>query len=104
MTPTAASYSTSLSSDTSSGTGLSVKLRSHGVTINNFGILHGPAIVSDSSVELHPGDSVSFEWRASGGSDAYDVIGYLVDEIPAISRRFLTRQAQMLTPLLLGQR
>ena len=80
MTPSAASYSTSLSSDTSSGTGLSVKLRSHGVTINNFGILHGPAIVSDSSVELHPGDSVSFEWRASGGSDAYDVIGYLVDE------------------------
>jgi flagellin-like hook-associated protein FlgL len=23
---------------------------------------------------------VSFEWRASGGADAYDVIGYLVDE------------------------
>jgi flagellin-like hook-associated protein FlgL len=80
MTPTAASYSTSLSSDTSSGTGLSVKLRSYDVRVDRFGILHGPAIVSDSSVELHPGDSVSFEWRASGGDDAYDVIGYLVDE------------------------
>ena len=27
-----------------------------------------------------PGDSVSFDWQATGGSDAYDVIGYLVDE------------------------
>ena len=42
--------------------------------------MHGPAIVSDSSVKLNPGDSVSFEWRATGGGDAYDVIGYLVDE------------------------
>lgn len=80
MTPSAANYSTELSSDTSSGSGLSVKLRSHNVTINSYGILHGPSIVSDSSVELHPGDSISFEWRASGGADAYDVVGYLVDE------------------------
>ena len=80
MTPSRASYSTELSSDTSSGSGLSVKLRSYSVTVDSYGILHGPAIVSDSTVKLHPGDSVSFEWRASGGQDAYDVIGYLVDE------------------------
>ena len=48
--------------------------------MDSFGIVHGPAIVSDSSVRLNPGDSVSFEWRATGGEDACDVIGYLVDE------------------------
>ena len=95
MTPTAASYSTSLSSDTSSGTGLSVKLRSYDVRVDRFGILHGPAIVSDSSVELHPGDSVSFEWRASGGDDAYDVIGYLGQNTGHIEE--IQRQARMLT-------
>lgn len=80
MTPSSGSYETALSTDTSTGAGLSVRLRSTGITVDGYGIVHGPAIVSDSSVELHPGDSVSFQWRASGGDDAYDVIGYLVDE------------------------
>jgi flagellin-like hook-associated protein FlgL len=80
MTPSSASYNTNLSTNTSSGSGLSVRLQSTGITVDGYGIVHGPAIVSDSSVDLDPGDSVSFEWRASGGEDAYDVIGYLVDE------------------------
>ena len=80
MTPSSATYQTDLSTETSSGSGLSVRLRSTGVSVNGYGIVHGPSIVSDSSVQLHPGDSVSFEWRATGGGDAYDVIGYLVDE------------------------
>ena len=80
MTPNSATYQTELSTETSSGSGLSVKLRSTGVSVTGYGIVHGPSIVSDSSVQLHPGDSVSFEWRATGGDDAYDVIGYLVDE------------------------
>ena len=80
MTPGSATYQTELSTETSSGSGLSVRLRSTGVSVDSFGIVHGPAIVSDSSVKLNPGDSVSFEWRATGGEDAYDVIGYLVDE------------------------
>ena len=80
MTPSSATYRTKLSTETSSGSGLSVRMRSTGVNVNGYGIVHGPAIVSDSSVKLNPGDSVSFEWRATGGGDAYDVIGYLVDE------------------------
>ena len=80
MTPNRATYQTELSTETSSGSGLSVRLRSTGVNVTGYGIVHGPSIVSDSSVQLHPGDSVSFEWRATGGADAYDVIGYLVDE------------------------
>ncbi len=80
VAPSSATYQTTLSNDTSSGSGLSVKLRSTGVSIINYGILHGPAITSDSSVKLDVGDSVSFEWKAAGGGDAYDVIGYLVDE------------------------
>ena len=83
MTPNSASFSTALSSETSSGSGLSVKLLSDDVQFaggDGYGILHGPAIVSDSSVELDIGDSISFEWKAEGGEDAYDVIGYLVDE------------------------
>ena len=80
MTPNNATYQTELSTETSSGSGLSVKLRSTGVSVTGYGIVHGPSIVSDSSVQLHPGDSVSFEWRATGGDDAFDFIGYLVDE------------------------
>ena len=83
MTPDSANYSTTLSNETSSGSGLSVKLLSNGVQFaggDGYGILHGPAIVSDSSVKLDIGDTVSFEWKAEGGADAYDVIGYLVDE------------------------
>ena len=83
MTPSSANYSTTLSNETSSGSGLSVKLLSNGVQFaggDGYGILHGPAIVSDSSVKLDIGDTVSFEWKAEGGADSYDVIGYLVDE------------------------
>ena len=48
--------------------------------MQGFGILHGPYLVSNDAITLKPGDSVSFDWQATGGSDAYDVIGYLVDE------------------------
>jgi flagellar hook-associated protein FlgK len=43
------------------------------------GVVHGPALVSDSSVILKAGDTVSFDWQALGGADAYDVYAYLVD-------------------------
>ena len=35
---------------------------------------------SQTSVKLEKGDEIAFDWRALGGSDAYDVMGYLVDE------------------------
>jgi flagellar hook-associated protein FlgK len=79
-------YSAVLSSSNStiSGSGKSVELSS---TIDNViqtptgqgGVVHGPALVSNSSVILQAGDTVSFDWKAQGGNDAYDVYAYLVD-------------------------
>jgi len=79
-------YTSVISSDNSTlgGSGSSVQLSSvlNGV-INTpediGGVVHGPALVSNSSVILNVGDTVSFDWKASGGSDAYDVYAYLVD-------------------------
>ena len=34
---------------------------------------------SDNTVFLRSGDKVSFDWKAAGGSDAYDVYGYIVN-------------------------
>ena len=41
-------------------------------------ILRGPAVVSNSSVYLQSGDTVSLDWSATGSGDHYDVFGYLV--------------------------
>jgi len=77
-------YTTVVSSNNSTGSGSSVELSSvlNGV-INTpsgkGGVVHGPALVSNSSVILKAGDTVSFDWQAQGGSDAYDVYAYLVD-------------------------
>ena len=78
--PSSANYAARLSNNSPDGGGLSVQLQSTGVSVQGFGILHGPYLVSNEAMNLKPGDSVSFDWQATGGSDAYDVIGYLVDE------------------------
>ena len=80
------SYTAVISSINSSlsGSGTSVELSS---VLNNVantpfgkgGVVHGPALVSNSSVILKAGDTVSFDWQAQGGADAYDVYAYLVD-------------------------
>jgi flagellin len=78
------SYSVALSNDTPTGQGLSVKLSSSlGGVVNTpagiGGVVHGPALTSNSSVLLNAGDVISFDWKAAGGGDAYDVSAYLVD-------------------------
>ena len=78
--PNSASYVAKLSTETSTGSGLSVQLQSNAQLQNGYGILHGPYLVSNEAVTLKAGDSVGFDWRATGGSDAYDVVGYLVNE------------------------
>lgn len=81
----AGSYTTKLSTETPSGSGLSVQLSSSLSGVVNTpspgigGVVHGPAILSNSSVELNPGDKISFDWKASGGADAFDVMAYLLD-------------------------
>src|SRR5574344_1984566 len=56
-----------------------LRLYSTGVNVNYGDILHGPYVVSDSTVTLSSGDSVSFRWKAQGGGDAYDIYAYLLN-------------------------
>lgn len=51
-----------------------------GSSTPGFHVARGPYVVSQESVSLEVGDSVSFEWYGLGGGDAYDVYGYLVNE------------------------
>ncbi|GJF11748.1 hypothetical protein NGTWS0302_00270 [Mycolicibacterium cyprinidarum] len=46
---------------------------------NSGGVAHGPALVSDQPVTIGAGAQVSFNWEASGGSDAFDVFAYLLN-------------------------
>lgn len=56
----------------------SVEMFSNGSS-PSFGIVRGPYIVSAGNVALAGDDQVSFKWKAMGGSDAFDVYGYLLD-------------------------
>lgn len=47
--------------------------------VSGFGIIHGPYIISNSSTALKSGDAISFDWRAQGGQDSYDVYAYLLN-------------------------
>jgi flagellin-like hook-associated protein FlgL len=44
-----------------------------------FGIVHGPHIISDTAVAIEAGQSVSFDWKAQGGEDWFDVYAYLLN-------------------------
>lgn len=67
------------SSDASRGS-KSLQLQSTGAGVaSGFGILHGPSIVSNNATALKAGDSVSFDWKAEGGEDSYDVYAYLLN-------------------------
>ncbi len=56
-----------------------LRLYSNMTTAAGGDIVHGPYVVSDSTVTLSSGDSVSFDWKAQGGSDAYDIYAYLLN-------------------------
>jgi flagellin-like hook-associated protein FlgL len=42
-------------------------------------VLHGPVVSSNAATSLTTGDTISFDWRAQGGTDAFDVYAYIVD-------------------------
>jgi len=42
-------------------------------------VIRGPYIISDGSVSLSVGDTISFKWQAVGSGDAYDSYGYLLN-------------------------
>jgi len=41
--------------------------------------LYGPALVSKNPVIAAVGDRIEFQWRATGGGDAYNVLAYIID-------------------------
>ena len=56
----------------------SLQMLSSGLRVaNGFGVVHGPYIVSNTAVSIAAGESVSFDWKAQGGEDSYDVYAYL---------------------------
>ena len=57
----------------------SLRLYSDMTTSAGGDIVHGPYIVSNDSTYIESGRSVSFDWRAQGGNDAYDVYAYLLN-------------------------
>jgi len=66
-----------------SASGLQLKSNNfnfNGPAFTNYSILHGPYVISDNAVSLQAGDSVQFDWLATGAGDDYDVYGYLLDK------------------------
>ena len=43
-----------------------------------FDVIHGPSVYSDT-FEGETGQTISFDWRALSGNDAYDVFGYILN-------------------------
>jgi hypothetical protein len=73
-------YSASLTSDlpASVTNAQSIRLVSTGIS-RSYGIIHGPYLVTNTSVELEEGDIISFWWKAEGGDDAFDIFSYLLN-------------------------
>lgn len=86
-TPTNSSNQTSLGDDTAPAsasynytlTGNLARLTSNMTTANGGDVVHGPYLISKDPVQISAGASISFDWRAQGGSDAYDVYAYLLN-------------------------
>ena len=77
---TLGTLATVLSADTNDGDGLSVQMSSTGMTTSApYDVVRGPYVYSTNTVSISAGDFVSFEWKAEGGGDAYDVYGYIVN-------------------------
>lgn len=71
VTPSSAQYSEGSQS---------VRLTSTGITTQaGYDTVRGPALVSQESLNMKIGDTMSFDWRAQGGGDAYDVYAYLLN-------------------------
>jgi hypothetical protein len=74
---TLGSYSHAIDSVQSTSGSSSLRLISTGITTSaSFDIVHGPWIYSDPFAAV-AGETLAFDWRAKGGGDAFDVIGWV---------------------------
>ena len=60
------------------GSSLSMMLKSTALVIDSYGVSHGPYIVSDP-LYVPAAESVSFQWRATGDTDTFDIYAYLLN-------------------------
>ena len=70
--PRSASYNYSVD-------GSSLRMYSNMTTALGGDVVHGPYMVSKEPVYVAAGSDLSFEWRAQGGSDAFDVYAYALN-------------------------
>ena len=70
--PSSATYNSELISQ-------SLRLYSSMTTSSGGDVVHGPYLVSNEPTYIESGRTVSFDWRAQGGDDAYDVYAYLLN-------------------------
>lgn len=59
--------------------GSSLRMYSNMTTASGGDVVHGPYVVSKEPVYVAAGSDLSFEWRAQGGSDAFDVYAYALN-------------------------
>ena len=59
----------------------SLRMSSSGNCNAGYCIVNGPYVVSQGTVFLSAGDTVSFNWSAAGGSDDYSVNAFLMDPV-----------------------
>lgn len=57
-----------------------VRLYSSGSVSTNGDVSRGPYVISNDYVLIEAGSTVTFEWRAAAGGDAYDVFAYLLKD------------------------
>lgn len=75
-----ANFSTSLiSSGLPAGSSLGLNMVLSNISTPSYGVVHGPYVVSEQSVPLDAGSIVSFDWKAQGGVDSFDVYAYLLN-------------------------
>lgn len=56
-----------------------IRLYSSGTVNTGYGLVNGPYLASTTAVALKNGDVTKFWWRAANGSDAYNIIAYLLN-------------------------
>lgn len=52
----------------------------YGIISPPSSLLYGPAIYSNFYVNFNAGDTVSFDWKAAPGTDAYNIFAYMVEQ------------------------
>ena len=55
------------------------RLYSEGTVTVPYGLVNGPYLTSTTAVSLNDGDVATFWWKAANGSDAYNIIAYLLN-------------------------